>query len=117
MKVAIDETERRRAKQIAYNAERGIVPQPLNKKVTDILEDSPYASKGSASAKIAIAAERGGEYAVQEKMTPAQLASHIKKLEKQMYQAAKDLDFETAASLRDQIKSMKSDMVGVGDLG
>nr|WP_243750563.1 excinuclease ABC subunit UvrB [Thiomicrorhabdus marina] len=117
MKVAIDETERRRAKQIAYNAERGIVPQPLNKKVTDILEDSPYASKSSASAKIAIAAERGGEYAVQEKMTPAQLASHIKKLEKQMYQAAKDLDFETAASLRDQIKSMKSDMVGVGDLG
>lgn len=117
MQYAIDETERRREKQIAYNQERGITPQALNKKVTDILEDSPYASKKSSAAAVAIAAESGADYAVQEKMTPAQLASLIKKMEKQMYQAAKDLDFETAASLRDRIKTLKSDMVGVGDLG
>jgi excinuclease ABC subunit B len=49
-------------------------------------------------------------------MTPAQMASHIKKLEKQMYQAAKGLDFETAAQLRDELKHFKHGMVGIGDL-
>jgi excinuclease ABC subunit B len=49
-------------------------------------------------------------------MTPAELASAIKRLEKQMYKAAKDLDFEQAAKLRDEIKGLKTSMVGVGDL-
>lgn len=117
MKAAMDETERRRAKQIRYNEERGITPQPLNKKVSDILEGSPYAGKSTSRSSAAKVAESSTDYHAQEHMTPAQIASHIKKLEKKMYQAAKDLDFETAAGLRDQIKSLKSSMVGVGDLG
>ncbi|QKI89822.1 excinuclease ABC subunit UvrB [Thiomicrorhabdus xiamenensis] len=117
MKAAMDETERRRAKQIRYNEERGITPQPLNKKVSDILEGSPYAAKASSRGSTAKVAESSSDYHAQEQMTPAQIASHIKKLEKKMYQAAKDLDFETAAGLRDQIKTLKSSMVGVGDLG
>ncbi|MDX1347424.1 MAG: excinuclease ABC subunit UvrB [Thiomicrorhabdus chilensis] len=117
MKKAIDETERRRAKQIEHNEKLGITPQALNKKVSDILEDSPYASKSSRPASGKKAAEADAYYSPELKhLTPAELASRIKKLEKEMYKAAKSLDFEEAASLRDQIKTLKSNMVGVGDL-
>ncbi|WP_040726043.1 excinuclease ABC subunit UvrB [Thiomicrorhabdus sp. Kp2] len=116
MKTAIDETERRRAKQIQYNLERGITPQGLNKKVSDILEDSPYAAKSTRPGKSQKVAESDSEYTSQKAMSPAEMASHIKKVEKQMYKAAKELDFETAAQLRDELKSLKSNMVGIGDL-
>jgi excinuclease ABC subunit B len=116
MKTAIDETERRREKQIQYNLELGITPQALNKKVSDILEDSPYAAKSSRPGNSQKAAELKGEYANQKSMSPAELASHIKKIEKQMYKAAKELDFELAAQLRDELKTLKSNMVGIGDL-
>ena len=116
MKTAIEETERRRAKQIEYNLERGITPQGLNKKVSDILEDSPYAAKSTRPGNSRKAAENHVEYASTKSMSPAEMASQIKKLEKQMYKAAKELDFETAAQLRDQLKTMKTNMVGIGDL-
>ncbi|BCN92709.1 UvrABC system protein B [Thiomicrorhabdus immobilis] len=116
METAIGETERRRAKQIQYNLERGITPKGLNKKVSDILEDSPYASKSTRPGKSKKVAENSTEYAHQKPMTPAEMASHIKKIEKQMYKAAKELDFETAAQLRDELKTLKSNMVGIGDL-
>ena len=118
MNKAISETERRRAKQITYNEEKGIQPQALNKKVTDILEDSPYAVKGMKKGAGQKAAEQAGQYddSVLVKMTPAQIASQIKSMEKAMFKAAKDLDFEKAAQLRDEVKHMKSSMVGVGDL-
>ncbi|MGC9386598.1 MAG: helicase-related protein, partial [Hydrogenovibrio sp.] len=118
MQRAIDESERRRAKQIEFNETHGIIPQKLNKKVTDILEDSPYAPRTGASAARLKAAESDGGYGPLQakRMTPAQLAAEIKRLEKQMYKAAKDLDFEQAAKLRDDIKGLKTSMVGVGDL-
>ena len=118
MKQAIEETQRRRAKQLAFNKEHGITPKGLNKKVTDILEDLPYATKAGRSAKMGKVAESAPQYATEKKMptTPAEQAAYIKKLEKQMYQAAKDLDFELAAQLRDEIKASKSAMVGIGDL-
>lgn len=116
MKTAIDETERRREKQMEYNLERGITPQGLNKKVSDILEDSPYASKPTRPGNSQKAAEPNGEYTANKAMSPAELASYIKKVEKQMYKAAKELDFEAAANLRDEIKTLKSNMVGIGDL-
>lgn len=122
MQKAIDETERRRKKQMAHNFEKGITPQKLNKKVTDILEDSPYATNPGASANKLRAAETEGSYQRDTQqgsvkpMTPAQQASQIKQLEKQMLKAAKDLDFEKAAELRDQLKQLKSSLVGIGDL-
>ncbi|MDG6773606.1 excinuclease ABC subunit UvrB [Thiomicrorhabdus sp. ZW0627] len=117
MKTAIDETERRRAKQVQHNEKLGITPQALNKKVSDILEDSPYAGKSSKPSAQKKVAESEGNYNPELKhLKPAELAGQIKKLEKEMYKAAKALDFEAAASLRDQIKTMKTAMVGVGDL-
>lgn len=118
MKKAIDETVRRREKQIAHNLEQGIQPKGLNKKVADILEDSPYAPKSTRPGKNSKVAEENRDYASEsrKKMTPAELASTIKQLEKKMYKAAKDLDFETAAQLRDDIKNLKASMVGIGGL-
>ncbi|WP_321324695.1 excinuclease ABC subunit UvrB [Thiomicrorhabdus sp.] len=116
MKTAIDETERRRAKQIEYNLERGITPRGLNKKVSDILEDSPYAAKSTRPGKSQKVAEENAEYTPQKRLSPAEQASRIKKLEKQMYKAAKELDFEMAAKLRDEVKTLKTNMVGIGDL-
>ena len=118
MKKAIDETVRRREKQIAHNLEQGIQPKGLNKKVADILEDSPYAPKSTRPGKNSKVAEENRDYVSEsrKKMTPAELASTIKQLEKKMYKAAKDLDFETAAQLRDDIKNLKASMVGIGGL-
>ncbi|MEA1990355.1 MAG: UvrB/UvrC motif-containing protein, partial [Pseudomonadota bacterium] len=117
MEKAIGETERRREKQIQHNLEHGITPQSLNKQVSDILDDSPYASKSTRSKQGKQAAESTADYNSEiQHLKPAELASRIKKLEKQMYNAAKGLDFEEAASLRDQIKQLKNGMVGVGDL-
>ena len=120
MQKAIDETERRRAKQIAYNKKLGIRPQKLNKKITDILEDSPYAIKprGRKQGLQKVAEGQGGYgEALLLKRTPAELAAHIKKLEKQMYEAAKSLEFEKAAQLRDEIKVAQSALVGIDALG
>jgi excinuclease ABC subunit B len=117
MKTAIDETERRREMQIAYNLEKGITPQGLNKKVSDILEGSPYSSKPTRPGKLTKVAEKSGEYVPPKKpLSHAELLGQLKKLEKQMYKAAKALDFETAAHLRDEVKTLKASMVGIGDL-
>lgn len=118
MKKAMDETQRRREKQIQFNTEHGIEPKGLNKKITDILEDSPYAPKSARPGQKLQVAEDLAEYDARIKaLTPAQLAAEIKQAEKQMYQAAKDLDFEKAAQLRDEVKRLKTSMVGVGALG
>ena len=120
MQIAIDETQRRREAQKVHNKLHNITPQGLSKKVTDILEDSPYAQKPSRTAKgkALKVAEGSGEYLLEpgNKMTPAELGSAIKIMEKKMYKAAKDLDFELAAQLRDDVKKLKNKMVGVGAL-
>ncbi len=119
MQKAIDESQRRREKQLAFNEAHGITPTALNKKVTDILEHSPYASKaGRTSARNGLVAEANADFDVASiaLLKPAELAKKIKQTEKQMYEAAKALDFELAAQLRDQVKQLKAGMVGVGDL-
>jgi len=118
MQRAIDETERRRAKQIAYNEEHGITPQALNKKVADIMEGAPGGS-GRGRRK----AERPGEKAAEEAeqymakaghRSPEELLKDISKLEDEMYKAAADLDFEAAARLRDQIAELKEAAIRTG---
>lgn len=118
MRAAIDESERRRQKQIESNLQHGITPTALRKKVTDILEHSPYASKPSRKPGETKVAETSGGYDDLDlsTMRPAELAKMIKQTEKSMYTAAKSLNFEEAAQLRDQLKRLKAGMVGIGDL-
>ena len=112
MRRSIDETERRRTKQQAYNHEHGIVPKTVHKKVADIMGEA-YGGAGDASTREFLkVADEVAEYAG---MTPAQLEKLLKKLEQQMMQHAKDLEFEEAAKVRDQIQHVKSMNLGIAD--
>ena len=111
MRAAIDETDRRRAKQVEYNLEHGITPKSVVKKITDIMEGaradaeserSRGRGRGAASARRV--AEPTPDYRV---LTPEQIASTIKKLEAQMYKHAQDLEFEDAARVRDEIHRIR----------
>ena len=105
MRAAIDETDRRRAKQEEYNAEHGIVPRSVSKPVIDIMEGA-RAQPGQAGGrgKTRNVGETREDYAA---LTPAQLAARIKSLEQEMYQHARDLEFEQAAQIRDQLRRLK----------
>ncbi|GAB6195261.1 excinuclease ABC subunit UvrB [Lysobacter xanthus] len=106
MKIAIDETDRRRAKQVEYNTEHGITPQSVVRPIKDILEGArsePEDAKGKGKKGRRIA-EPETDYA---SLSPVQIASRIKALEQQMYQHARDLEFEAAANVRDQLRKLK----------
>jgi excinuclease ABC subunit B len=107
MERAIEETERRRARQIAHNEEHGITPTALNKKVRDIIEDA-YASGGHSGQKrqrkVAETAERFGKETVE---SPAEAAKRIEELEKKMLEHARNLEFEEAARLRDEVARLR----------
>jgi excinuclease ABC subunit B len=107
MKAAIEETDRRRAKQTAFNLEHGITPKGVQKSVTDILEAAHApGARGKRKAKQTL----GEEFRAQiqaKSMTPAQLNKEIARLEQQMYAHAKNLEFEAAAATRDQIQKLK----------
>ena len=106
MKRAIDETNRRRAKQIAYNEEHHITPQSIKSKIHDVMEGA-Y-NKPSEDSTFIKVQERPANYHA---LTPQQVAQEIKKLEKDMRQLAKDLRFEEAAKMRDQIQQLKQDFL------
>jgi excinuclease ABC subunit B len=106
MKMAMDETDRRRQKQVEYNAEHGITPQSVVRPIHDIMEGAraePDEAKGKGK-KARRVAEPETDYAA---LSPVQLASRIKALEQQMYQHARDLEFEAAANVRDQLRKLK----------
>lgn len=106
MRRAIDETDRRRQKQMAHNEKHNIVPKGIYKNVADIMEGSQVPGAGGRSARNkAAVAEKQAKYAVE--INPKDLWKTIELLEKQMFQAAKDLEFEVAAKLRDQIEKLK----------
>ncbi len=107
MRRAIDETERRRGKQIAFNAEHGITPRGVVKRIKDII-DGVY--DADASRQELKAAQTVAAYRV---MDEKALARQVKKLEKDMLDAAKNLEFEKAAELRDQLKELKQVLFGV----
>tara|TARA_R110001592_G_scaffold171325_2_gene409620 strand:- start:187 stop:2202 length:2016 start_codon:yes stop_codon:yes gene_type:complete len=107
MKKAIDETERRREKQISFNKENGITPQGLNKKILDVMEGAML-TPGKRRQSLSKITEQDSEYDVQLiARTPSELRNEIIKLENDMYDAAKNLEFEKAASIRDQVSTLK----------
>ncbi len=109
MRKAIDETERRRAKQAQFNLDNGIVPQAIVKQVKDLI-DGVYSEK---SGKEAQRLERADAQRVRvEELSEKDVAKEIKRLEKQMLEHARNLEFEQAARLRDQLAQLKARLFG-----
>ncbi|MCE7534485.1 excinuclease ABC subunit UvrB [Aliivibrio fischeri] len=112
MEKAVGETERRREKQRLHNETLGIVPQALKKDVADILElgDMTKNKRKVVAPKIKLSevAEEGASYSA---MSPQQLEKAIQKLESKMYQHAKDLEFEQAAQVRDEIDNLRKQFI------
>ena len=99
MRAAMDETERRRAKQEAFNAEHGIVPTGLKKKIVDVMQVGG-SGKGDGRALRQVAEAE----AFYHPESPEALSKRIKQLEAKMYEHARNLEFEQAAALRDEIQ-------------
>ena len=139
MSQAIEETDRRRAKQIAYNTERGLDPQPLRKKINDILE-RVYAEADDTTDTLTVQVGGSGRNASRGKraagepgrsrsgaaplegrdtssMPRAELADLIQQLTDQMMSAARELQFELAARLRDEIADLKKELRGMDAAG
>ncbi|WP_454763533.1 excinuclease ABC subunit UvrB [Cupriavidus campinensis] len=108
MKRAIGETERRRVKQIAHNEAHGITPRGVVKRIKDII-DGVY-DPNEVKAELNAAAER----AKYEDMSEKQVAKEIKRLEKQMLDHARNLEFEKAAQVRDQLAKLRAQVFGAG---
>ncbi|VVJ21159.1 Excinuclease ABC subunit B [Amycolatopsis camponoti] len=134
MRHAIEETDRRREKQVAYNVERGVDPQPLRKKIADILdrvyseaEDTEQVSVGGSGRNSSRGKKpeqgdrvRSSGMLVDKDvsaMPRAQLADLIQQMTDQMMQAARDLQFELAARLRDEIQDLKKELRGMDAAG
>ena len=124
MAEAIEETERRRTKQLAYNTEHGIDPQPLRKKIADVTdmlarEDVDTADllaggyRGHEESSVRDRRKHAAEATVREKLAGAaqgDLVELINELTQQMHAAAEDLHFELAARLRDEIQDLKKEL-------
>ncbi len=104
MRRAIDETERRRRKQIAFNEAHGITPQTVQKSVADIMETA-VPGGGAIAGRFRKVAEASGEYAAP--LDPLAAAREIKRLEKEMHALARELKFEEAARVRDRLRELQ----------
>jgi excinuclease ABC subunit B len=130
---AIDETNRRRAKQVAYNEANGIKPEPLRKKIHDILDDIyreaedteggfvggavRQLSRGKAPVKETRSRARAGTATSRVGMARADLAQLIQDLNEQMLAAARELQFELAARIRDEVAELKKELRGMDTAG
>lgn len=109
MQRAIDETRRRREKQAAYNELHGIIPKGISKNINDIMEGA-RSSKEPSSVKRLKIEEKAAQY---QTFTPSALGKKLKLLEKQMLECAKNLEFEKAAEIRDEIHALEQAMLGI----
>lgn len=111
MERAIQETERRREKQLAHNKAHGIIPKGVEKSVEDILEGAvvPGKKKSTRTRKAAAVAEPEGRYQVD--LTPEAMTARIKELEDLMMEHARNLEFEKAAEVRDEITVLRDQVL------
>jgi len=107
MKIAIDETDRRRAIQVEYNRKHGIVPKSITREIMDVMEGarSTDGESGRGRDKQRRVAEAGSDYVI---LDPTKLAAKLKQLESQMYQHARDLEFEQAGKIRDEMQRLRA---------
>ncbi len=105
MRRAIDETERRRAKQVAFNTEHGIVPRGVRKRIRDLI-DGVYSDKGGKDD------QKLGMVEELEELSEKDLSKRITQLEKQMLEHARNLEFEKAARVRDQLAQLREQVFG-----
>ncbi len=116
MRRAMDETERRRNKQVAFNTKHGIVPRGVKKRIKDIIDGvytTGYSDSNDAQA-MRKAAQTRQRY---ETMSEKEVAAEIRKLEQAMQQHAKNLEFEAAAQTRDQLFRLKEQLFGAAPKG
>ncbi|AZN37914.1 excinuclease ABC subunit UvrB [Iodobacter ciconiae] len=106
MKKAIDETERRRTKQTAFNLANGITPRSVVKRIKDMI-DGVYNEEEAVAARLEIKRQK-----MLNEFDEKSLAKELKRLEKEMIEAAKNLEFEKAAQLRDQLKMLRDQVFG-----
>jgi excinuclease ABC subunit B len=107
MQRAIAETDRRRAKQVEFNLQHGIVPKSVHKQVTDIMDGAHDDGLRMSRAARKVAEERS-QYA---HIKPAQLGKAVAELEQQMFKHAQNLEFEAAAKVRDEITHLKQQVL------
>jgi excinuclease ABC subunit B len=126
MAQAIDETNRRRAKQVAYNLERGVDPQPLRKKIADITDTIARESDDTDDLLASARSKKGGKAIVPDlgfhskgalSLPRQELLALIGSLSEQMRSSAADLQFELAARLRDEIRELKKELRGMDEAG
>jgi excinuclease ABC subunit B len=106
MEKAIGETQRRREKQIAHNLAHGITPRGVVKRIKDII-DGVYNAEEAVAARL-----EEKKHRIVAEMDPKQLAKELKRLEKEMLNAAQNLEFEKAANLRDELKRLRERAFG-----
>jgi excinuclease ABC subunit B len=111
MRNALDETDRRRAKQVAYNLERGLDPQPLRKKIADITD--LLAREDADTEKLLAEREASPQSKRRQPAAVSDLVTLIEELTAQMHAAAADLQFELAARLRDEVGDLKRELRGM----
>ncbi len=116
MQTAIDETSRRRAKQVAYNEERGLDPQPLRKRIADIT-DLLAREDADTEQLLSQAAAKPSRRAGGRSLAADELTRLIEELTAQMHQAAAELQFELAARLRDEVSDLKKELRGMREAG
>ncbi|MBE59430.1 MAG: excinuclease ABC subunit B [Gammaproteobacteria bacterium] len=112
MQRAMDETERRRNKQISFNTEHGIVPKTIKKRIDDVMEGAHRDAPGSRARKAKDKVSKATTVKLMpenpQTLTPQQLAKEITRLEDEMFMAAKSLEFERAAAIRDSLAELQS---------